>query len=207
MILREVDQDGFKKTVDVLANPLAINRNALAVAVKFTCKYSIGVELSSKEFSLQDVILGGGPSGEGSLATGFQLSLNAGVETAIKLGERQEVTATWKVTTLKEVTFNLTDCSVTQGNTEVPIVKNKCFSKAVKVTPSGGTRTTQAFSYQSFSTVGATTTTQTMKCALTICMDNCHLPEDDNDCLGDNETEFAPYQFSVDGYTNDATED
>ena len=207
MILREAGQKGLTNTVDTLANALTVNSNPLAIAVQFTCKYPVNVELSSEEFDLKDVVLGVGASGEGSLADGFQLSLDSGVKTPIKLGDRQEVTATWKVTSLKEVKFNFTDCTVSQGNTEVALVKNKCYSKALKVTRNDGTGTTQAFSYQSFSTVGAVTTTQTIKCSVKICIQNCDLPEDDNDCLEKDDTEFVSYQFSVDGYTDDAAED
>ena len=142
-------------TGDTSANALTVNSNPYANAVKFTCKYPV-----NGPFNLKDVVLGAGPSGEGSLATGFELTLDAGVTTPIKLGERQEVRATLAVTTLKEVKFSFTDCIVTQGGTEVALVKNTCFSNAPKVTPKEGTPTEQAFSYKTLSTVGATTTTQ-----------------------------------------------
>merc|ERR1712227_413327 len=138
------------------ANALTVNSNPLAIAVPFTCKYPVDVKISSKEFNLKDVVLGAGPSNEGNLATGFDLTLDAGVDDPIKLGERQEVKATWKVTALKDVFFNFTGCTVTQDDTEVALVKNYCFAKALKVTPAEGSATVQAFSYQTFSSVGAT---------------------------------------------------
>merc|ERR1712227_813307 len=206
MILREAEQDGFTNTVDTAKNALMVNQNPLAVAVKFTCKYPVAIELTSEPFNLKDVVLGSGPSNEGSLATGFELALDAGVTDAIKLGDRQEVKATWKVTGLKDVTFNFTECTVTQGTTEIALVKNSCFSNALKVATKEGSAMEQAFSYTTFSTVGATSTSQTMKCTITICMDDCKLPKEDKECLAADETDFGAYDFTVAGYTSGETQ-
>jgi len=146
-------------------------------------------------------VLGAGPSNEGNLATGFDLTLDAGVDDPIKLGERQEVKATWKVTALKDVFFNFTGCTVTQDDTEVALVKNYCFAKALKVTPAEGSATVQAFSYQTFSSVGATSTSQTISCDVKICMDDYHLPKEDAKCLKDDETDFGSYDFTVAGFS------
>ena len=199
LIVRE-DVDGFINTVDASANALTVNTNPLAIAVPFTCSYPVNVKLSSEEFNLKDVVLGAGPSGDGNLADGFTMSLNAGVQSPIKLGERQEVKATWKVT-LKDVAFNFTDCKVTQDDTEVALVKNYCFSKALKVTPAEGSATLQAFSYQTFTAVGATSTSQTIVCDVKISMNVDDLPKEDSDCLNDDESDFDPYKFTVAGYT------
>merc|ERR1712227_259536 len=206
MILREKDQDGFTNTVDTSANALTVYSNPLAIAVPFTCKYPVDVKISSEEFNLKDVVLGAGPSNEGNLATGFDLTLDAGVDDPIKLGERQEVKATWKVTALKDVFFNFTGCTVTQEDTEVALVKNYCFANALKVTPAEGSATVQAFSYQTFSSVGATSTSQTISCDVKICMDDYHLPKEDEKCLKDDETDFEPYDFTVAGYTAGETQ-
>merc|ERR1712187_147636 len=206
MILREKDQDGFTDTVDTSTNALTVNSNPLAIAVPFTCKYPVDDKISSKEFNIKDAVLGDGPSNEGNLATGFDLTLDAGVDEPIKLGERQEVKATWKVTALKDVFFNFTGCTVTQEDTEVALVKNYCFANALKVTPAEGSATVQAFSYQTFSSVGATSTSQTISCDIKICMDDYHLPKEDENCLKDDETDFGPYDFTVDGYTAGETQ-
>merc|ERR1712227_655974 len=206
MIMREKNQYGFTNTVDTSANALTVNSNPLAIAVPFTCKYPVDVKLSSEEFKLKDVVLGAGPSNEGNLATGFDLTLDAGIEDPIKLGERQQVKATWKVTALKDVFFNFTGCTVTQDDTVVALVKNYCFSKALKVTPAEGSATVQAFSYQTFSSVGATSTSQTISCDVKICMDDYHLPKEDEKCLKDDETDFEPYDFTVAGYTAGETQ-
>ena len=203
MILREDEQDGFTNTVDAAKNALTINRNPFAVAVKFTCRYPVAIELSSEAFNLKDVVLGSGPSNEGSLVTGFALTLDAGVTEAIQLGNRQEVKATWKVTGLEDVTFNFTECIVKQDTTEIALVKNSCFSNSLKVATNEGTGTEQSFSYQTFSAVGATSTTQTMTCTVTICIDDCKLPKEDKECLGADESDFGPYEFTVAGYTGE----
>lgn len=200
MIVKEADQDGFSETIDASENALTVNQNPLAIAVKFTCSYPVAIDISSADFNLKDVVLGSGPSGTGDLTTGFTLGLDAGVSAPIKLGGRQKVTATWAVTSLKKVTFNITDCTLDQGGTEIALIKNKCYSEALKVTKNEGTATEQSFTYTTFSTVGATTTTQTITCGINICMDNCDLPEKDEDCLKDDEQAFSPYKFTVAGF-------
>jgi len=205
MLLKEADQDGFTNTIDTAKDAITVNSNPLAIAVKFTCSYPVAVEISSDDFNLKDVVLGAGPSGVGDLTTGFTLGLDAGVAEPIKLGERQTVTASWAVTSLKKVTFNFTDCTVDQGGTVVALVKNKCYSEALKVSRKDGTSTEQSFSYKTFSAVGATTTTQTMKCGINICMDDCALPEKDDECLKTDETEYSSYKFTVAGYTETTT--
>jgi hypothetical protein len=200
ILLKEADQDGFINTIDNSTNAITLNSNPLAIAVKFTCSYPVAVEISSDAFNLKDVVLGAGPAGVGDLSEGFALDLDAGVDAPIKLGDRQTVTASWKVTSLKKVTFNFTDCTVDQGGTVVALVKNKCYSEALKVTRKDGTATQQSFAYTTFSAVGATTTTQTMKCGINICMDDCDLPENDDDCLKTGEDAFSSYNFKVAGY-------
>merc|ERR1712227_427981 len=103
--------------------------------------------------------------------------------------------------TLKDVFFNFTGCTVTQDDTVVALVKNYCFSKALKVTPAEGSATVQAFSYQTFSSVGATSTSQTISCDVKICMDDYHLPKEDAKCLKEDETDFGPYDFTVAGFS------
>jgi len=200
MMLKEAEQDGFLDTIDNSTDAITLNSNPLAIGVKFTCSYPVAVEISSGAFDLKDVVLGAGPSGVGSLANGFSLGLDSGIEAPIKLGDRQTVTASWAVTSLKKVYFNFTDCTVDQGGTVVALVKNKCYSEALKVSREDGTATAQSFSYTTFSAVGATTTTQTMKCGLNICMDDCDLPETDDDCLKTGEDAFSSYKFKVAGY-------
>ena len=203
MNFREADEDGFTDTIDSLKDAITVNSNPLAIAVKFTCKYPVAVEISSAVFNLKDVVLGSGATGMGSLAGGFTLGLDAGVESPIKLGERQKVTATWALTSLKNVAFHFTDCAVDQGGSEVALVKNKCFSTALKVTNKEGTAREQSFTYRTFAAVGATTTTQTIKCGLEICMEDCDLPEKDEECLKDDETEYSSYEFTVAGFIAD----
>ena len=109
------------------------------------------------------------------------------------------------MTALKKLAFNFTECTVTQGDTEVALVKNYCYSRALKVTPIKGSAKEQAFSYQTFSSVGEITTSQTIVCDVKISMDVDDLPNEDSDCLGDDETDFAPYQFTVAGFAADGT--
>jgi hypothetical protein len=190
-------------TTITLNDGIVVNMVEYSSALKFTCTYPMNVTVSS-DFAVAKISLGSGMSSKGNFGEGFSLAVDKGTDSAIPLGERQTVTTTWKLTTLSKVKFHFTECNVEQGDAKVTLIKNKCYSTALKVTKMDGTNTAQSFSYKTFSTVGATGTTLTMKCTLNLCFDgtDCKLPATDGDCLKADETAYAGYRYSVSGYVD-----
>ena len=69
-----------------------------------------------------------------SLAGGFETAVDSGDDDPIKLGARQEFKTTWKLADkLTKLFWDFSECNVVQGDEKVAIIKNFCYSTALKV--------------------------------------------------------------------------
>merc|ERR1712227_63931 len=184
-----------------LNDGVIVNMVEYSSALTFTCTYPMNVTVST-DFAVAKISLGTGMTATGNFGGGFTLSVDKGTTDAIPLGTRQTVRVDWSLTTLAKVKFHFAECNVEQNDSKVALIKNNCYSNALKVTKIDGTATQQSFSYQTFSTVGASGTKQTMSCTLNLCFDgtDCKMPTDDAQCLKEDETKFAGYKYTVGGY-------
>lgn len=193
--------DVDSKKID-LGNGIIVETTPFGVGVQFKCTYAMTATVTSDPFSVQTVNISGSKASKGDLSDGFSMALGGGVESALVLGTRQEVTTSWKVTTLSKISFHFDECKIIQDTSEVSVIKNKCYSEALKVTKNEGSGTEQSFSYQTFMVNGASGHEQKVSCILTLCMDACQMPETDDVCpgRGKNDTDLAPYMYSKDGF-------
>ena len=179
--------------VDIITAPFGIG-------VDFKCSYPTTFTISSNEFAVVDVTVDGSTSGTGSLAKGFTMTLNDGVNQFI-LGETLDVRVDWTVSTLSDVTFFLDACTVIHGQQAVNVIKDSCYSETLKVAVIEESGTTFAFSYQLFQIINQVGTEQTVNCDVQLCSvgSTCGKAQTNADCPTDAAE--ALYQFSTVGYT------
>ena len=118
----------------------------------------------------------------------------------ILLGAMMDVTASWAVKKLPDISFYFTQCGIVQEETTVNVIQSGCYANALKVGPKASTDSTQVgFSFKTFMVSGATTNAQVVKCTIQLCTDTCDpaKPTQDSDCPTGNN-----YDFSVKGFTN-----
>ena len=150
--------------------------------------------MTSDPFAVKDAEVSGTQSAVGSLAAGFSFVLGDGTDEPIILGRMLDVSVTWDII-LSNVSFYFRDCRVEQGNTAVTVIKDGCFSEALKVSPISGSPTNQAFQMMTFTIENEQSTEQFLICDLKLCMHNCDKPMSNGDC-----PDSAHYAFSVTGF-------
>merc|ERR1719361_1527405 len=86
-----------------LGNGVKVGTGSSDVELHFHCAYATTIEVTSAEFEVQSQSVVSGMHGTGTLDAGFSLTIAQG-DTVI-LGSDVEVTASWEVTTLSDLSF------------------------------------------------------------------------------------------------------
>jgi len=166
--------------------------------IDFQCTYGTQLSLESAPFEIEAVSVSGSTMGVGTLKEGFSLSLSAPDTTSVILGSDLEIAVEWTVTTLTNIDFNFEDCTVNQGATAVKIVKDKCYSDALRVRPRADANNSKGVIFKTFGIENESQKEQTVTCTIVLCKrGDCKLPTDDSQCP--NEGSDANFKFSVSG--------
>ena len=183
-------------------NGVSVLMGTRDISIGITCDYPMKIEVSSEKYTIMDVSTSGSVGGKGSLATGFKLNLAGQSGDSILLGAMMDVTASWAVKTLPDISFYFSQCSIVHEATTINVIQDGCYAKALKVGPKASTDSTQVgFSFKTFMVSGATSNAQVVKCTIQLCTDTCDpaKPTQDSQCpTGDN---FDNFDFSVKGFT------
>ena len=118
----------FYQNFDFWLNVLFLATNFCKILKENWLVYAIFQLWKSKSFSVKPVTGHGTQTGVGNLAAGFSLTLNAN---EIIIGEMMHVSVTWALT-LPDIEFYFRDCAVEQGASSVSVIKDGCFSEALK---------------------------------------------------------------------------
>ena len=124
--LRVTQNGNDGSTIDL--GDVKVSTSPSGVSVTFRCEYPVDISLTSKSFSVQSVEGHGTQTAVGNLADGFSLSLNAD---EIIIGQMLQVSVTWSLS-LSDIVFYLRDCAVEQGESSVSVIRDGCFSEALK---------------------------------------------------------------------------
>jgi hypothetical protein len=167
----------------------------------YKCEYGTTIQVSSSDFKVDHVSIGGEQIGQGDLKGGFSISfINGAADQSFVLGSTQGVDVTWAVTTLTGVDFFVNKCQVKDGTNSVMIVNEQCHSSALKVTrlthPTSVTNI-RSFEYPVFVLVGVTSSDMSLECEIKICS-NCVNPTTDENCPSTG-TDTA-YTYTVNGF-------
>ena len=136
-------------------------------SVNFECQYDLTIDVASQDYTVSGASVVDTFHGTGSLAAGFQMTLNNGDATDFMLGFNLPVAITWSVTALAEkLSFAITDCTVEHGTTAIMVAKGGCYADKLDVQPE---ENNQAFTYPVFKGVGETVPEQTITCSIKIC--------------------------------------
>ena len=109
---------------------------------------------------MKDVSISGTREASGDLAGGFELTTNAD---SLLVGAPLDVTAKWKVTKLKEVSFWIQKCEVIQNKIKVNLIDGGCYSTALHVTRGTETGVEMGFTFSTFLMMGAEGIKSTIK--------------------------------------------
>jgi len=105
-----------------------------------------------------------------------------------------DVTILWNVK-LFDVYFYIDQCQIEQGQTEVLIIKEKCFSETLQVSPFPPKSNSEVgFSYKTFNIEGEENSGQYIVCNIKLCMGDCNAPKA-------KQCPDTPYfSYSIHGY-------
>ena len=96
------------------------------IKVTFECIYPTTFSLISDPYDVIKVDISGKMSAYGNLNDGFSMTLSGGTDgTPVKLGQLQQVKATWSVTSLPDVNFFFQSCSISHDDKKV---KGTCYN-------------------------------------------------------------------------------
>jgi len=199
-VLVAVDGSGRSRTSSInkqvaVGGGKSIITAPFGIGVYFKCTYSTLIELTSDPFAYFEVGMKGGYEGEGSMANGFEMTLNGGSDETLTLGAFMPVDITWDITTLTGLRFYTVGCSVEHGDTSVDIVKNGCYAGAVEAKPTDSTATSQSFRYKIFKAQNEDSQSQTVNCVIKLCAAGaCTWPVAD-DCSAEGDD--ALYNYSA----------
>jgi len=180
-------------------NGVSVLMGTRDISIGITCEYPMKIEVSSDKYNIMDVTTSGSIGGKGSLATGFELNLAGQSDDVILLGAMMDVTASWAVKKLPDISFYFTECGIVQEETTVNVIQSGCYANALKVGPKASTDSTQVgFSFKTFMVSGAKTNAQVVKCTIQLCTETCDpaKPSQDSECPTGNN-----YDYSVKGFT------
>ena len=111
-----------------------------------------------------------------------------------------DVTATWAVKTLTDITLVLKQCSVVQDSVVVNVIEGCCYSNALKVAPLAIDDPSQVgFNFKTFLIDGTASNEQVMKCIIKLCTDTSNRPTSNDMCP--NEEGKAAFQYTVNGFS------
>merc|ERR1712050_239763 len=159
--------------------------------ISFQCDYSTKIDVSSSNYTVDDVKISGTEISTGKLDDGFVMDLGS---EKITLGMIQKVTITWAIKTLTDLKFYISSCHVVQDETEIDLIKDACLSSVFITEDSFKANSTEVeFSYRTFKIRGKTSNKQRLRCHITICMANYDgLPTSDEQCDAD-----SPYRYTA----------
>lgn len=161
------------KTIDL--GDVVVNTAPFGIGVSFECTYGMTVDLTSNQFSVQEVTVSGTKAGDGSLEDGFAMTLNDDSTDALVLGSRLNVEVDWSLM-LSDIDYYFQGCSVrhaanTDDNpTKVAVVKSGCYSEALHATRdtcSDGDGI--CMSFQTFTIEAESGTNQIIGCTIQLC--------------------------------------
>lgn len=157
----------------------------------FICNYGLDINVTSTNYTIQDVQISGTQSATGLLDEGFSLALGA---SNVILGEIQNVTISWEIQGLNDIRFYIQRCEVAHDTTNVSLFKDGCMASVFVEDGSYSANTTEiSYSYRTFKVKGADAlSNQLIKCYLKICMNDCQQPAQDSDC-----EQNTPYKFKA----------
>ena len=171
-----------------------VSTGSNGATVSFRCEYALDITLTSDSFTLEEVTVSGVQSAVGKLDAGFSLVLGDGTGQPVNLGEMLDVTISWEIEP-DYVSFYIEDCRVEQGATVVEIIKERCYSESLKVTPMYEAPYEHWFKMMTFTMDNESTNEQFIVCEIKICTDNCDKPTDNSQC-----PVSLHYKYSVNGY-------
>jgi len=159
--------------------------------ISFQCDYSTKIDVSSGNYTVEDVSIKGTEISTGKLDAGFEMNLGS---EKINLGSDQTVIITWAIKTLTNIKFFLESCHVVQDEVEIDIIKNACLSSIFIKDDSFKASTTEIeFAYRTFKITGKTSNRQKMRCHITICKSDYNdIPTSDQQCDSD-----SPYKYTA----------
>ena len=114
---------------------MTIVTTPFGIGITFECGYPMGITLESDPYTVTDVDISGTQSGTGSLDGGFELTVGGGEEHKVMLGGVLEVTATWSITTLTDVSFYFDRCGVVHGSQNVNVIQGRAQQHYVLTMP------------------------------------------------------------------------
>jgi len=136
------------------------------VGIMFSCEYSRSVTISS-DFDVNTVTSFGTKesSGIGNLAGGFSMDLSgAENDGRFIMGSEMHVGINWAVT-LPDVSYSITDCTVTHGDISVDIVDGGCYAQTVNAASTGS----NSFIWTVFKGVDQDGVQQSISCTIELC--------------------------------------
>ena len=156
--------------------------------ISFLCSYPLRYEFTGDEYNLRKIAVKSSETNDGDLKTGFTMTTSI-ANGVITIGSMMEVDIAWAVSTLDKVTFHYEECTVTQGQNSVAVIKEMCFATALSTKPDDdNSKTKQGFSFRSFTFENAIETKQQLKCKIVLCVEGLSCDATtvtDNDCPAD----------------------
>lgn len=170
----------------------SVETTPFGAGVIFQCIYPLTVDISSEAYTVHGASMIDTFSQIGSLAGGFEMSLNNGDDPSFILGSILPVAITWTINNLvNTLTFYLEECTVTHGSTTIMIVQGGCYAAELDVEKDASL---QAFSYKVFKGVGETSSNQSIECSIQICESSqCVIPVQAQ-CPATGDDAFYRYQ-------------
>lgn len=176
---------------------MTIVTTPFGIGITFECGYPMGITLESDPYTVTDVDISGTQSGTGSLDGGFELTVGGGEEHKVMLGGVLEVTATWSITTLTDVSFYFDRCGVVHGSQNVNVIQDSCFSVALKTGATSSSNTEVSFKFKTFGIDGEDDVKQTIVCDIKLCTaDVCDKATLDNQCPTGASEDFFQYHLT-----------
>ena len=106
---------------------------ASAFSITFTCSYPVDVTVTSDKYTVNSASSSGTTSGTGNLADGFSLGLHN--DSGFAIGNYIEVTATWTVTALPDVSFYFHECGLIHGDATVNVIQDRVVNLRIRAYP------------------------------------------------------------------------
>lgn len=171
----------------------SVETTPFGAGIIFQCIYPLTVDVSSEGYTVHGASMIDVYTQIGSLAGGFEMSLNNGEDPSFILGSVLPVAITWTINSMvNTLTFFLEECTVTHGSTTIKIIKEGCYAAELDVIKE---TSLQAFSYKVFKGVGETSTSQSLECTVSICeKTNCQRPSV-GQCPSTGDDVFYRYQL------------
>jgi hypothetical protein len=201
-------QEGNSRTrsdvpmASIIIDDLVLLTAPLGIGVNFQCKYDTLITVKSEDYAVKKVSASGSHTAIGDLKNGFSLELIDGAVlesgATVFVGSALNVAVKWAISAFDDLKFQILDCKVTLDQNVVPLIKEKCYSKALMVQKVSKTSRRIEFAYQTFFIKDASDIEQVIDCTIKICSTAhpCESPPNDQSCPQDPD-----YGYSVDGYT------